>query len=167
MRQCDSFGIRKAMIKITIDDKEVQSLLNSLSRKVTDMSPLMRQIANIMHNDAVEKNFEQEGRPKWKPSKRAQKQGGKTLQDTGQLAASISQQYTSNSAVVGTNKKYAAIHQFGGTIQIPARDRILHFKTYTKGKFKGRTLFARNNKRATYGMKVHIKAYKVTMPPRP
>lgn len=114
------------MIKITIDDKEVQKALQSLARKVKDMTPLMRKIAGIMH-DAVEENFAQEGRPKWKPSKRAMKQGGKTLQDTGQLAASISQKATSNSALVGTNKKYAAIHQFGGKagrgrkVTIPAR----------------------------------------------
>jgi phage virion morphogenesis protein len=86
----------------------------------------MRQISEIMR-DAVEENFEQEGRPKWKPSKRAQKQGGKTLQDTGSLASSISMKFTRNTAVVGTNKKYAAIHQFGGKagrgrkVTIPAR----------------------------------------------
>ncbi|MFN3395892.1 MAG: phage virion morphogenesis protein [Thermodesulfovibrionales bacterium] len=41
------------------------------------------------------------------------KNSGKTLQDTGSLAASISRRYNNSSAVVGTNKKYAAIHQFG------------------------------------------------------
>ena len=114
------------MIKITVDDKQVQTLLTDLSRKVADMSPLMRQIAGIMHS-AVEENFKQEGRPRWKPSKRVLKQGGQTLQDTGSLAASISSAYTENSAVVGTNKEYAAIHQFGGKagrgrkVTIPAR----------------------------------------------
>lgn len=114
------------MIKIKIEDREVQKALNSLAAKVKDMRPLMQKIAGIMH-DAVEENFEQEGRPKWKPSKRAQKQGGKTLQDKGQLAASISARYDNDSATVGTNKKYAAIHQFGGKagrerkVNIPAR----------------------------------------------
>ena len=55
------------MIKITIDDREVQKALQSLVDKVKDRRPLMRNIAGIMH-DAVEQNFEAEGRPRWEPS---------------------------------------------------------------------------------------------------
>jgi phage gpG-like protein len=44
------------------------------------MRPLMKEIAGLMHN-AVEGNFEQEGRPRWKPSKRALKESDR--QDTG------------------------------------------------------------------------------------
>jgi len=105
----------KTMIKITIDDRKVQTLLKDLQGRLKDMSPVMKKVAGIMH-DAVEENFEKEGRPKWKPSIRALKQGGKTLQDTGQLASSISSRYDRNSAQVGTNKAYAAVHQFGGGI---------------------------------------------------
>lgn len=114
------------MIKITVDDNEVQRMLKDLAGRVKDMRPVMRKIAGIMH-DAVEQNFEEEGRPKWKPSKRALKHKGKTLQDTGSLAVSISMRYDNKSAQVGTNKKYAAIHQFGGKagrgrkVTIPAR----------------------------------------------
>ena len=45
----------------------------------------------------------------------------------GELAASITSKYDKNSAIVGTNKIYAAIHQFGGKagrnqkVEIPAR----------------------------------------------
>lgn len=45
----------------------------------------------------------------------------------GDLATSITSKYDDNSAVVGTNKVYAAIHQFGGNtgrnkkVEIPAR----------------------------------------------
>jgi phage virion morphogenesis protein len=114
------------MIKITIDDRDVQKMLRELAGRVKDRRPLMQELAGIM-KDAVDENFEAEGRPKWKPSKRAQKQGGKTLQDTGSLATSISSKYDNNSAQVGTNKKYAAIHHFGGKagrgkkVTIPAR----------------------------------------------
>lgn len=101
------------MIKLDIDDREVKKELTRLAGRVQNRQPLMRKIAGIM-KDAVEENFEQEGRPKWKPSKRAMKQGGKTLQDTGQMAASVSEDYDNDSAAVGTNKKQAAIHQFGG-----------------------------------------------------
>lgn len=36
------------------------------------------------------------------------------MQDTGQMAASVAEKYDNDSALVGTNKKQAAIHQFGG-----------------------------------------------------
>jgi len=45
----------------------------------------------------------------------------------GELVASITSKYDDNSAVVGTNKRYAAIQQFGGNagrnkkVEIPAR----------------------------------------------
>ncbi|HBE44260.1 MAG TPA: phage virion morphogenesis protein [Deltaproteobacteria bacterium] len=109
------------MIDIKVDDKGVIQLLKRLEQKMGDMTPVMRAIAGIMH-DAVEQNFEEEGRPKWKPLSPAtimqrEKKGhwpGKILQASGQLASSINSRATSNSAIVGTNKKYAAIHQLGG-----------------------------------------------------
>jgi phage gpG-like protein len=70
----------------------------------------------------VEDNFAAEGRPGWQelhPGTIAgrRKSGhwpGQILQRTGQLAASVQMAWDSNSAVVGTNVAYAAIHQFGG-----------------------------------------------------
>ncbi len=100
-------------ITIQLKDDQVNRLLSSVTKKLNDLTPLMRQIAGIMH-DAVEENFAQGGRPKWKPSARALREGGKTLQDTGRLAASITSRATGNQAMVGTNVVYAAIHQFGG-----------------------------------------------------
>ena len=108
------------MFKIEIDDQAVQTMLKDLSRKAEDLSPLMRQTAGIMH-DAVEQNFDQEGRPKWKglsqsTINRREKKGhwpGKILQVKGQLAASINEQHSKDFALVGTNKKYARAHQEG------------------------------------------------------
>ena len=42
------------------------------------------------------------------------KDDGKMLQVTGRLASSITTAHTSNTAQIGTNFIYAAIHQFGG-----------------------------------------------------
>lgn len=100
-------------ITIQLHDDQVTRLVSSITKRLSDLTPLMRQIAGIMQ-DAVEENFAQEGRPKWKPSGRAMRDGGVTLQDTGRLAASITSRFTARSASVGTNVAYAAIHQFGG-----------------------------------------------------
>lgn len=122
-------------IEIKVDDKEIQKYLQKLVEKTENLRPLMKNIAGIML-DSAEENFEKEGRPeKWaslaKPTiKQRTKKGyypGKILQMRGELAASITSKYDDNSAVVGTNKAYAAIQQFGGNagrnkkVEIPAR----------------------------------------------
>ena len=123
------------MIEIKVEDKELQKLLKKLAEKSQNLRPLMKNIAGIMQ-DSVEENFEKEGRPeKWTSLaeatiKQRKKKGywpGRILQRRGELAASITSKYDANSAVVGTNKVYAAIHQFGGDagrgkkVKIPAR----------------------------------------------
>lgn len=67
-----------------------------------------------------------------------------------------------NSVAVGTNSPYGGIHQFGGTIQQPARQATVRFRTVA-----GRVLFAgRKHKRATE-RQVSIAARTITMPARP
>lgn len=124
-----------AMIDIKIDHSGIATALQRVIQATQQRAPLMRNIAAIMA-DAVEENFAQEGRPKWQglaPSTIAQrrKRGkwpGQILRvSSGGLAQSMSQHSDNDSAVVGTNKKYAAIHQFGGMagrgrkVNIPAR----------------------------------------------
>ena len=52
---------------------------------------------------------------------------GQILQVSGQLAISITTHYDNESAIIGSNKVYAAIHQLGGLagknkkVSIPAR----------------------------------------------
>ena len=84
---------------------------------------------------STEENFANEGRPKWvdlaeSTKKKRQKTGhypGQILQVTGQLASSTSTHYDEDSAVIGSNLDYAAIHQLGGqagrkkAVSIPAR----------------------------------------------
>ena len=88
--------------------------LSQLLKNATNTRPMMRAIATEMVS-LTEENFENEswGGEKWKQSKRAAN-GGKTLQLTGQLAASISTQVGNDFARIGSNKKYAAIHHLGG-----------------------------------------------------
>lgn len=123
------------MIDIKVDNSGVLAALQRLEKAITHRAPLMQAIAGIMA-DAVEENFAREGRPAWqglKPAswmsragaltKRGQVsaarfekkvRGGKILQASGRLASSMTQSSSNDNAVVGTNVKYAAIHQFGG-----------------------------------------------------
>lgn len=122
-------------IEIRIDNRELQDYLIRLTERTSDLRPLMKNIAGIMA-DSVEENFAQQGRPKWQQLAkstieqrvRAGKWPGMILQlSQGGLASSITSHYDENSAIVGTNKVYAAIHQFGGKagsnkkVEIPSR----------------------------------------------
>lgn len=106
--------------EIRIYDQEVHTMLNQLLSRSRNLSPVMRQISGIIH-DAVEENFEKEGRPRWKPLKpstikqreREGKGTGRILQRSGSLAASCEPGHNATSAWVGTNKRYAATQHFG------------------------------------------------------
>lgn len=121
-------------IEIKIDNKEVNSKLLNLAKRGENLKPLMKNIAGIMAYSA-EENFASEGRPKWedlKPRTKKQRQRkghwpGQILQVSGQLASSVNTYYDNESAVIGSNLTYAAIHQLGGnagknhSAKIPAR----------------------------------------------
>lgn len=109
-------------IEIKIDNQEVNQRLLELAKRGENLRPLMKNIAGIFAY-STEDNFANEGRPdKWVDlSERTKKQRKKTghwpgqiLQVSGQLASSISTYYDDESAIIGSNLDYAAIHQLGG-----------------------------------------------------
>ncbi|MBV5307205.1 MAG: phage virion morphogenesis protein [Desulfobulbaceae bacterium] len=72
------------MIKIPVDDKQVQALLARLSQRAGNLSPLMRKISEDMR-DAVEENFETQEASlgkRWEPSARAIRQGAALARGT-------------------------------------------------------------------------------------
>ena len=85
--------------------------------------------------DSTEENFKEEGRPKWENLKdstikqrtKNNQWPGIILQISGQLASSVNTYYDNDSAVIGSNLDYAAIHRLGGqagknkSVEIPAR----------------------------------------------
>lgn len=122
-------------IEIKIDNKEVESKLLDLAQKSENLRPLMKNIAGIFAY-STEENFKNEGRPdKWtelsestiKQRTKNKQWPGMILQVSGQLASSVNTYYDNDSAVIGSNLEYAAIHQLGGqagrnkAVEIPAR----------------------------------------------
>ncbi|OOF45620.1 phage virion morphogenesis protein [Rodentibacter trehalosifermentans] len=100
------------MIEIKINnEKEVVALLERVAEGIRYNVPLMRTIAGTMQS-AVDQNFEAGGRPKWLGVK--SRPDGSPLIDSGALRNSIHASWDNDEAQVGTNLKYAAIHQFGG-----------------------------------------------------
>lgn len=115
-------------IHITIEDGQVRAMLGKLAGRLQNMTPVMRNIGEIVRT-SVERNFEAGGRPdKWPLSGRVKKEGGQTLSDTGRLRRSFTVRAYNDRAEVGTNVKYAAIHQLGGVIMAKNKP-YLKFKT--------------------------------------
>lgn len=102
-------------VSVKVNDAEARRALADLQRAGGDLAPAMRDIAQGLAAE-TELNFAVGGRPRWKALKNPpeRRKGGQVLQDSGQLAASVTTDYSSNFAQIGTNKEYAAIHQFGG-----------------------------------------------------
>ena len=110
------------MLTIELNHQRLQQTLDQIEDDIGDLTPLMQAIAAELASQ-TEENFEHEGRPQWPElsdvttGRRAETGHwpGKMLQvSAAGLAASITTQATDSTALVGSNKPYAAMMQFGG-----------------------------------------------------
>ncbi len=110
------------VVKMTVEIAgltEVARGFDRVSERATDLSPLMDNIGALLEQSARDRIEDSNTGPDgvaWPKSLRAQEGGGKTLFDSGQLAASLTHQAGRRDVVVGSNKIYAGIHQAGATI---------------------------------------------------
>lgn len=106
-------------IRIAHNLPQVQRLFQQIRRVGGDTTPLLQDIA-FLGESSTRARFRSQTGPdgqRWKPSLRAQLNGGKTLTKDGHLGDSVGSYVNQKSAVWGVNRIYAAIHQFGGTIK--------------------------------------------------
>ena len=117
-------------VEIVLSDSPVLQVLGSLLDKLDDLSEPMNDIAAVLES-ATEGAFDAEADPvtgqAWASlsdsylKANPKRQGGKKLQGSaGGLAASVTADSGDFWAAIGSNKIYAAIHQFGGTDDMPA-----------------------------------------------
>lgn len=96
----------------------VKKRLNELLGRVSNLSPIMRAIGDRVVKQ-TKRRFESggpspDGRP-WKKPTTPNPKRIRTLTVSGHLRDSIRYQLQgSNAVAIGTNRSYAAIHQFGG-----------------------------------------------------
>lgn len=139
--------------KVTVRDREVRSAMRKLGLEGDRViNAALKNIGQALVQ-STRKRFAREEAPdgtawqKLNPEYAKTKRGAKILQEQGMrggLLGTIVWQLGARQVEVGTNKVYAAIHQFGGTI-VPKRADFLAFR------LGGRLVFAR----------------KVTIPARP
>lgn len=110
------------MFTVVLDHQRLQDALRKVEWAVGDLAPLMRGVAAELVSQ-TEENFENEGRPDWldlsdTTTERRVKNGnwpGQILQvSAAGLAASVTSLATDSTALVGSNKPYAAMMHFGG-----------------------------------------------------
>lgn len=96
-------------------------------------------------------------------AKRKKYNADKILTLRGYLRSGIRHQVTGDTPVeVGANLAYAAIHQLGGDIDMPARQATVRFKTEA-----GRKLFTKRGANGATERTVNIGKHQVTMLTRP
>lgn len=156
-----------APFTITIDDREVQAGLSRLIRHMSDLTPVMEDIGAALGN-LTEDAFQAEG-PGWPQLAPAtvKKRGSAhpILQVDGQLAASITHGGDRNSAWVGASKVYAAVQQFGGTIEHKERTATLYYRQNQRTGEVGNRFVRRS--RSNFAQDVNIGAHSTVIPPRP
>ena len=134
---------------------------------LADMWPMWDEIGSSIA-ESTKQRFEEGAGPNgdlWPISWRARKTGGQTLVEEGELRRTIQHNATRNGVEIGSHQVYATIHQFGGTIDHPARDSKLNFKTNKSGT-KVKRGFVKES-RSNFSQKVKVGAYQQRIPARP
>ena len=146
-------------LKYTIKDMEMKATVKQLTQRLSKPQQALKECGLVLLR-SISKNFKQGGRPvKWKKSARARLTGDKTLIDTARLKNSITMDVSGNILTVGTNVKYARIHELGGSIRKNAT--IKEHWRYIRFAF-GKPITGRR-----VLVKAHQRKMNITMPARP
>ena len=109
--------------------REVEAQMAVLFARTGDLLPLMEGIGEAL-TASTRRRFEAgagpDGKP-WKPSLRAQLEGGQTLLESGRLRDSVHAEIEPDRVMVGSDLIYAAVHQLGATIR-PVQASALRFE---------------------------------------
>ena len=156
-------------VTFTVDDRAV---LDMLARQALPPgTDVMNRLGEYLQS-STEARFKTQTAPDgsaWQPlqpryAKRKKYAKDKILTLRGYLRSGIHYQVTGDAEVqVGSNTKYAAIHQLGGSIDQNAQSRKMRYRSVA-----GRVLFAgRKHKRGVTERWVTRGAYQVNIPARP
>lgn len=131
------------MASIIIND-QVSEALKELQKRINNLEPVFRDIGQILRN-STEERFRKAEDPTGQPwatlqpwyQEMKKKHKGKILFLSGRLESSFSYSATNDSVTLGTNVRYAAIHQFGGVIRPKTAKGLAIGGFNSEGKAKG------------------------------
>ena len=163
-------------IRIALDAAEVFAALKLTDAAADDKPELLSRIGAYLVT-STQRRFERETGPHGQPWQRlsprtAERRIGSRergysniLRVSGRLRQSIVSQVVADEVHVGTNVKYAAIHQLGGEIEMQERQQTI-YQHYDKRTDTFDPKF-RTKKRSNFARDVTVKAHTITMPARP
>ncbi len=153
------------MITVSVDSSALDAEVQRLQTLGAHPEPILRAAITTLKNITVGtySTWGAHLRPLPWPAK---KDGTPShLQKSGTLATSWYVEVSDTEALLGNPTPYAAIHQFGGAIPIPARWQTLAFAR--PGRFLSRKAAARRKRGAISVRVVQIGSHVVNMPARP
>lgn len=159
-------------IQLRVVDAAVMATLDRIERLATNPATIMSAIAAFLVS-RTQRHFQTETGPdgKWQPlsprtaakrTGRRQRGTAHILRDTTRLYQSITGEASDTEASVGTNVLYAAPHQLGATIQMPAREQDIHLGRTNRGR-----RFVKASAKRKETMRVTIGAHTIKIPARP
>lgn len=157
-----------AEVTIEIQGPSLQAKLEQLARATQNLAPFWRSVGEYMLrsvNDRFRSEQDPEGKA-WAPlsaAYRRQKKGPKILTESGRLRQ-IAYRASAQGLTVGTNVRYAAIHQFGGEVKLPERTQVLAFKK--SGRFMSRRAASKAKNPVKVAFVQHL-ARTIKIPARP
>lgn len=132
-----------ATVTVKVLADQVQKRLQQMQDAAQDTRPAFQTIGRVITN-RIRLGFKTSRSPGGAPWLPLKHRIGQPLRDTGRLLRSITFKATAKDVTIGTNLKYAPLHQFGGTVRAKNAP-FLVFKTM-KGTPAEATIFARKVK---------------------
>ena len=161
--------------EVQLQEAEARDRLYALIDRMDRRQPFHAEVGQLLA-DSTRARFRTQTDPTgapWAPLKpatikaktRRSKSAIAILRERGALAGSMRFEADQDSVSVGSVlQDYAAIHQLGGTINMPVRQQVLRFRKAKSG--AGRR-FAKKKAKAITTETVQRKAHQITIPARP
>jgi len=104
-----------ALLEVKVDAQPALEMMRIGAGRAIDLRPAMKDVGEHLKN-CIRRNFDEEGRPKWPPSRKRRGQK-RTLSRHGDLKRSIGYVAGANEVNVYAARVYAGVHEFGGEIR--------------------------------------------------
>lgn len=161
-------------LKAELNATEAQQKLRAMIALMDRKRPFYEDVGNLLVA-SVGRRFRAQRAPDgtpWAPLKpatiKARKKRGRAkiaiLRETGRMAGSVNYQATNDEARIGSPDERAALHQLGGTIDMPARSAKVYRRKLKNGTVGRR--FVKKSK-ANHVTDAKIGAHRITIPARP
>ncbi len=161
-----------AGVTLEFDAAGALAAINQAAQALGDPAPMFRDMGEyllIAHDQRFASQTAPDGTP-WQAlspryQRRKKKNQGKILVLDGHLMNTLRYQASNDELLFGTNRKYGAIHHFGGDIEIAARSQQAYFRQDGRSGEVGNRFV--NKSRSNFAQRVTIGQHTITIPARP